>query len=94
LRYGARHLKRALDQSLVNPLANLVASGQVRGGDLIRVDYDPSCDRVTFFKEAESMPFDAMAEMVDPPLITPAAAIPVKAAAHPPRVATARLSRR
>ena len=94
LKYGARHLKRAIDQSLVNPLSNLVASGQVRCGDLIRVDYDPGCDRVIFFKEAESMPFRAMAKMVDPPLIVPAVALPVKAATHPPRIVTARSSRR
>ena len=94
LKYGARQLKRAIDQSLVNPLSNLVASGQVRRGDLIRVDYDPGCDRVTFFKEAESMPFQAMAEMVDPPLIAPAMARPIKAAARPPKVVTARSSRR
>jgi ATP-dependent Clp protease ATP-binding subunit ClpB len=94
VKYGARHLKRAIDKFLVNPLSNLVASGQVCRGDLIRVDYDPSCDRVTFFKEAESMPFQAMAEMVDPPLIIPAEVLPVKAAAHPPRVVTARSSRR
>jgi ATP-dependent Clp protease ATP-binding subunit ClpB len=94
LKYGARHLKRAIDQSLVNPLSNLVASGQICRGDLIRVDYDPSCDRVTFFKEAECMPFRAMAEMVDPPLTIPAVALPVKVAAHPPRVVTARSFRR
>ena len=94
LKYGARHLKRAIDQFLVDPLSNLIASGQVRSGDLIRVDYDAGCDRVTFFKEAEGMPFRAMAEMVDPPLIIPAVALPVKAAAHPPRVVTARSSRR
>ena len=98
LKYGARHLKRAIDQSLVNPLSNLVASGQVRRGDLIRVDYDPGCDRVTFFREAERMPFLAMAEMVDPvltaPVIAPPVVLPVKAAVHSPRVVTARSSRR
>ncbi len=94
LKYGARHLKRAIDQFLVDPLSNLVASGQVRRGDLIRVDYDAGCDRVTFFKEAESMPFHAMAEMVDPPLTIPAAVLPATAAAHPRRVVTARSPRR
>lgn len=79
LKYGARHLKRAIDQSLVNPLSNLVASGQVHSGDMVRVDYDSGCDRVTFFKEAESMPFHAMAEMVDPPLVVPAVPPPATA---------------
>ncbi len=40
LKYGARHLKRAIERNLVHPLSNLIATEQVRGGDLIRVDYD------------------------------------------------------
>ena len=40
MKYGARHLKRAIDRNLVHPLSNLIATGQVRGGDLIRVDFD------------------------------------------------------
>jgi ATP-dependent Clp protease ATP-binding subunit ClpA len=31
MKYGARHLKRAVDRSLVHPLSNLIATGQVRG---------------------------------------------------------------
>src|SRR5690349_20393347 len=60
LKYGARHLKRAIDRNLVHPLSNLIATEQVRGGDLIRVDYDESLCRLTFFKEAEDMPAYAM----------------------------------
>ena len=36
-RYGARHLKRAIERLLVQPLANLLASGQIRSGDSVRV---------------------------------------------------------
>jgi ATP-dependent Clp protease ATP-binding subunit ClpA len=51
-KYGARHLKRAIERNLVFPLANLVATGQVKLGDFIRVDM--SLDgRITFVKEAE-----------------------------------------
>src|SRR5213594_1400922 len=39
-KYGARHLKRAIDRELVDPLSNLIASEQVQGGDLVSVDYD------------------------------------------------------
>src|SRR5258708_4887061 len=39
-RYGARHLKRAIEQHLVQPLANLVASGQVHQADSIHVAFD------------------------------------------------------
>ena len=51
-KYGARHLKRAIERHLVFPLANLVATGQVKLGDFIRVDLDAD-GRVTFVKEAE-----------------------------------------
>jgi ATP-dependent Clp protease ATP-binding subunit ClpA len=37
-RYGARHLKRAIERHLVQPMASLVASGQVHDGDKIAVD--------------------------------------------------------
>src|ERR1022692_2722320 len=37
-KYGARHLKRAIERNIVFPLANLVATGQVKLGDFIRVD--------------------------------------------------------
>jgi ATP-dependent Clp protease ATP-binding subunit ClpB len=51
-KYGARHLKRAIERHLVFPLANLVATGQVRLGDFIRVDMNAEgC--ITFVKEAE-----------------------------------------
>jgi len=51
-KYGARHLKRAIERHLVFPLANLVATNQVKLGDFIRVDLDAE-GRVTFVKEAE-----------------------------------------
>ena len=51
-RYGARHLKRAIERNLVFPLANLVVTGQIRLGDFIRVDLSPE-GRITFVKEAE-----------------------------------------
>ena len=50
--YGARHLKRAIEQNLVAPLANLVASAQVRLGDFIRIDLTPA-GNLTFTRELE-----------------------------------------
>jgi ATP-dependent Clp protease ATP-binding subunit ClpA len=38
--YGARHLKRAIERNLVSPLSNLVATRQIKTGDLIRVSLD------------------------------------------------------
>jgi ATP-dependent Clp protease ATP-binding subunit ClpB len=51
-KYGARHLKRAIERHLVFPLANLVATGQVRLGDFIRIDMNLD-GQLTFIKEAE-----------------------------------------
>ncbi len=52
-KYGARHLKRAIERHLVFPLANLVATGQVKLGDFIRVDISPD-GTMMFVKEAEN----------------------------------------
>jgi ATP-dependent Clp protease ATP-binding subunit ClpB len=51
--YGARHLKRAIEQNVVAPLANLLASAQVRLGDCIRIDRTPE-GILTFTTERES----------------------------------------
>jgi len=55
MKYGARHLKRAIERLLVQPLSNLIATEQVRGGDLIRVDYEPEAGCLTFIKEAAGL---------------------------------------
>jgi len=36
-KYGARHLKRVIERNLVYGLANLVATGQIKGGDCVTV---------------------------------------------------------
>ena len=94
LKYGARHLKRAIERNLVHPLSNLIATQQVRGGDLIRVDFDESSSRLTFFKEAEDMPAYAMAQMVDTSIAPPSGALSASASMEPSRVANAKSSRR
>jgi ATP-dependent Clp protease ATP-binding subunit ClpB len=94
LKYGARHLKRAIDQSLVHPLSNLIATGQVRGGDLIRVDYDKASGRVTFFKDAENMARSAMAQMADISRVTRAPTLLAKAVSHPSGATNIRAPRR
>jgi ATP-dependent Clp protease ATP-binding subunit ClpA len=52
-KYGARHLKRAIERFLVFPLSNLVATGQVGLGDLLLVDYSPEIGKLTFSKEID-----------------------------------------
>src|SRR3984957_12449880 len=48
LKYGARHLKRAIERSLVHPMSNLIATQQVRTGDLIKIDFDPGLNPIIF----------------------------------------------
>jgi ATP-dependent Clp protease ATP-binding subunit ClpB len=55
LRYGARHLKRAIERLLVHPLSNLMASGQIRRGDYIRVSHQDGSDVLLFNREAEAV---------------------------------------
>lgn len=50
-KYGARHLKRAIEKNIVFQLANLVATGQIRLGDFVRIDMKEQS--MTFTKEAE-----------------------------------------
>ncbi len=53
LKYGARHLKRAIERYVVYPLANLLATGQLRLGDMLRIDFDPRKERWLFVREGE-----------------------------------------
>jgi len=87
MKYGARHLKRTIDRSLVHPMSNLIATQQVRGGDLIKVDFDPESRQMVFSKEAEDMPAYAMVQMVEAAATTPVAIAAVAAATELPRVA-------
>ena len=52
VRYGARHLKRSVERFLVSPLSKLVASEQVRFGDLVYIDLNSETDAFTFSKRA------------------------------------------
>jgi ATP-dependent Clp protease ATP-binding subunit ClpA len=53
LKYGARHLKRAIERHVVYPLASLLATEQVRLGDVISIDWDGLEARLKFSKEAQ-----------------------------------------
>jgi ATP-dependent Clp protease ATP-binding subunit ClpA len=93
LKYGARHLKRAVDRHLVHPLSNLIATGQVRGGDLLRVDFNATLGALTFFKDAEDMPAYVMARMVDTSIMAATGTLAAGASVEPIRIGrTARTS--
>ena len=51
-KYGARHLKRAVERFLVYPLSNLVATGQIGLGDLVHVDVDGVKNKFLFSKSS------------------------------------------
>src|SRR5260370_19623329 len=53
-RYGARHLKRAIERHVVFPLANLLATAQVKAGDLLCIDWDPRVGGLVFWKEDQT----------------------------------------
>jgi ATP-dependent Clp protease ATP-binding subunit ClpA len=54
-RYGARHLKRAIERLLVQPLSSLMASGQIHRGDCIRVTHSGASPILKFFREANAL---------------------------------------
>jgi ATP-dependent Clp protease ATP-binding subunit ClpB len=51
-RYGARPLKRAIERLLVQPLSNLMQTGQIHSCDRIRVTHSDESPVLTFFREA------------------------------------------
>ncbi len=63
-KFGARHLKRAIERHLVFPLSNLLATGQIDLGDLITVDYSAAMSKLVFLKEDQG----AIVGSVEPPV--------------------------
>ncbi len=94
LKFGARHLKRAIERLLVQPISNLIATDQVRGGDWIRVDFDDQVRSLRFCREAEGLPVGEMARLVDTSITMPALSFSQGAAIEPARTQTAKSSRR
>jgi len=52
-RYGARHLKRAVERLLVQPISSLLATSQVKDGDQVLVHADLAGGRLLFLKRFE-----------------------------------------
>jgi len=64
-KYCARHLKRSIEKNIVFPLANLVATAQVKLGDFIRIDLNEE-GTMTFVKEAEGALVPVLLEKYGP----------------------------
>lgn len=94
IKYGARHLKRAIERLLVQPLSNLIATDQIRTGDWIRVDLNSDAGELIFLKEAEGLPIHTMAELVDNSITMPVHTLANGAIFEPARTTSARSSRR
>lgn len=69
LKYGARHLKRAIERNVVHSLANLVATNQVTLGDMVHIGYEgelpvrgeaPTKGEYTFVKRQEGIVLPTM----------------------------------
>jgi ATP-dependent Clp protease ATP-binding subunit ClpB len=56
LKYGARHLKRAIERRLVFPLSNLIVTQQVKSGDVVWVDFDAGLNALQFWKDSTWKP--------------------------------------
>ena len=52
--YGARPLKRAIERLVVQPLSNLIATGQVLGGDRLCISHNHGESELRFFREARA----------------------------------------
>jgi len=94
LKYGARHLKRAIERLLVHPMSNLIATDQVRGGDWVRVEFDADSKSLRFAREAEGLPVQDMARLVDNSITIPQLTMASGAVAEPVRTQTAKTSKR
>jgi ATP-dependent Clp protease ATP-binding subunit ClpB len=94
LKYGARHLKRAIERLLVQPMSNLIATDQVRGGDCVNVDYDAVANSLTFLRDAEGLAVHAMADLVDRSISMPAFALANGAFIEATKTQSARSSKR
>ena len=53
MKYGARHLKRAIEKHVVFPLANLLATEQIHFGDMLAIDWDEDDRCIAFHREGQ-----------------------------------------
>jgi ATP-dependent Clp protease ATP-binding subunit ClpA len=54
-RFGARHLKRAIERLLVHSIANLLSTEQLKAGDVLCIDWDRKSDDLFFTREEHNV---------------------------------------
>jgi len=94
VKYGARHLKRAIERLLVQPMSNLIATEQVRAGDWLRIEFNSDSGNLLFLKEAEGLPIRTMAELVDNSITLPLQTMVNGALFEPARTQNVKTTRR
>ncbi len=85
IRFGARHLRRAIERHVVFSVSNLLATRQIQLGDLITIDFYPGTSQLVFLKESHG----ALVGTPSSPVGEEAALVPVSAEATGARVALA-----
>jgi ATP-dependent Clp protease ATP-binding subunit ClpA len=85
LKYGARHLKRAIERRLVYPLSNLIVTQQVKSGDVVWVDFNAELDSLQFWKDASWTPTSMVAQWASQAMRPAERAAPSNASAEPAR---------
>ena len=63
-RYGARHLKRAIERLVVHPLSNLISTNQVNTGDWIEADFDRMTDSLLFTRRTDGRAPKAVSHII------------------------------
>jgi ATP-dependent Clp protease ATP-binding subunit ClpA len=89
LKYGARHLKRAIERFLVYPLSNLVATQQIETGDFVLIDFDTDREALTFRKQSGKLIVNETPEEPadDTPIaVADAAGVPMPTASAAPQM--------
>jgi ATP-dependent Clp protease ATP-binding subunit ClpA len=71
-KFGARHLKRAIERHLVFPLSNLLATHQIELGDLITLDFDAESSKLMFLNEPQGALVGSKPEVAEEMAIVPA----------------------
>ena len=54
-KFGARHLKRAIERLVVQPISHLIGTNQVSHGDAILIDHQNGSASMNFFRESASL---------------------------------------
>jgi ATP-dependent Clp protease ATP-binding subunit ClpB len=65
-RYGARHLKRAIERNVVGPLSRLLATGQLHQGDILLIDWHRGEEGLVFLRDTEKRSSSAKIDFPSP----------------------------